>query len=172
MLRHLAVAAALAIVMDTTARATVISGTRSFEVDAWLLPTIPLPPVIGSATLSFDNGASSPSVVYFYDQSLDSLLIDLSATVSTPERNSSMSHCISSSRAHRRCCDMYFSYRSQMCKSPRPPCSGGFTPAPARGADSFLDPPDQKQRRITGDRDPLTSPPLRNADVTTPPPQI
>jgi hypothetical protein len=117
MLRHLAVAAALAIVMDTTARATVISGTRSFEVDAWLLPTIPLPPVIGSTTLSFDNGASSPSVVYFYDQSLDSLLIDLSATVSTPERNSSTSLCISSSRDHRRCCDMYFSYRSQMCKS-------------------------------------------------------
>jgi hypothetical protein len=76
MLRHLVVAADLAIVIDPTARATVISGMRSLEVDAWLLPTIPLPPVISSATFSFDDGASSPSAVSFYDQSLDSLLID------------------------------------------------------------------------------------------------
>jgi hypothetical protein len=97
MLRHLAAAAALlAIVMTATAAsATVISGTWSFEVDAWILPDfphIPTPPVIGSATFSFDNstgseGISLPasdltnnfgsmSAAYAYDPGFDLLTID------------------------------------------------------------------------------------------------
>src|SRR4029077_10933186 len=42
-------------------------------------------------------------------------------------------------------------------------CSGGFTPTPVPGADSFLDPPEQPQRRITGDRETLTSMPMHSA---------
>ena len=100
MLRYLTAAAALAMIMTASAaRAAVISGTWSFEVDAWLLPFsgIPSPPVIGSATFSFDNGRSSPGDVsvltgdftsdfasplatYFYDQTLDSLAINFAGS--------------------------------------------------------------------------------------------
>ncbi len=100
MLRYLTAAAALAMLMTAgAARATVISGTWSFEVDAWLLPFsgIPSPPVIGSATFSFDNGRSSPGDIsvpagdftsnfasplasYFYDQASDSLAINFAGS--------------------------------------------------------------------------------------------
>src|SRR5271154_3885357 len=98
MLLYLTAAAALAMVITASgATAAVISGTWSFEVDAWLLPTIPSPPVIGSATFSFDNSASSPGDVsvptgdftsnfasplatYFYDQTLDSLAINFAGS--------------------------------------------------------------------------------------------
>jgi hypothetical protein len=95
MLRLLTVAAALAkIMVATAARATVISGTWSFEVDAWPLSASllnpPTPPVIGSATFSFDTGESSasdvpvpagdftsnfgsPLATYSYNQTSDSL---------------------------------------------------------------------------------------------------
>jgi hypothetical protein len=96
MLRHATAAATLAIVMTaTTARATVISGTWSFEVDAWAVPFpfIPPPPVIGSATFSFDNSTTSPTGIplpnsdftsnfgatlasYFYDPAFDTLKIN------------------------------------------------------------------------------------------------
>jgi PEP-CTERM motif len=101
MLRYLT-AAALAMVMTaTTARATVVSGTWSFEVDAWPIIASPFdpppPPVIGSATFSFDSGTTSPGDVlvpagdftsnfasplatYFYDQTLDSLAINFAGS--------------------------------------------------------------------------------------------
>jgi PEP-CTERM motif len=97
MLRHLTTAAALAMVMTATAaRATIVSGTWSFEVDAWPLSASlfnpPTPPVIGSATFSFDNSTTSEGIpapasdfpnnfgsdlaAYSYDPGFDSLTID------------------------------------------------------------------------------------------------
>jgi hypothetical protein len=99
MLRHLIAAAALTLVMNATAaRATVISGTWSFEVDAWAVPFpgIPSTPATGSATFSFDNGISSdniplpagdftsnfssPSATYSYNQISDSLELNFAGS--------------------------------------------------------------------------------------------
>jgi hypothetical protein len=100
MLRYLTAAAALAILVTApAARAAVISGTWSFEVDAWAVPVsgIPSPPVTGSATFSFDSSASSTSDVplpasdftsnfpsplasYFYDHTSDSLTINFAGS--------------------------------------------------------------------------------------------
>jgi PEP-CTERM motif len=101
MLRHLTVAAALAtIIAAAAARAAVISGTWSFEVDAWPIfasPFNPPAPVTGSATFSFDNGESSasdvpvpggdftgnfgsPSATYSYNQSSDSLVLNFAGS--------------------------------------------------------------------------------------------
>ena len=100
MRRHLIAAAALALIMNATAAsASVISGTWSFEVDAWAVPFpgIPSPPVTGSATFSFDNGASSddillpahvftsnfgsPLATYSYSQTSDSLQLNFSGSI-------------------------------------------------------------------------------------------
>jgi hypothetical protein len=97
MFRYVTAAAVLAMVLTATAaRATVISGTWSFEVDAWPMfapSSVPPTPVTGSATFSFDNSTNSPTnilvpagdftsnfgsplAVYFYNQGLDSLLVE------------------------------------------------------------------------------------------------
>jgi hypothetical protein len=100
MRRHLIAAAALTLIMNATAAsASVISGTWSFEVDAWAVPFpgIPSPPVTGSATFSFDNGASSddillpahvftsnfgsPLATYSYSQTSDSLQLNFSGSI-------------------------------------------------------------------------------------------
>jgi PEP-CTERM motif len=95
--RYVTAAAVLGMVMTATgARATVILGTWSFEVDAWAVPNPfnPPPPVIVSATFSFDNGvppfnnplpaggfiANIPLTpgAYDYSQTFDSLVIGVS----------------------------------------------------------------------------------------------
>jgi hypothetical protein len=99
MRRHLIAAAALTLIMNATAtNASVISGKWSFEVDAWAVPFpgIPSPPVTGSATFSFDNGASSddiplpahdftsnfgsPLATYSYSQTSDTLELNFSGS--------------------------------------------------------------------------------------------
>jgi hypothetical protein len=132
MLRYVTAAAFVMFMIATGARAAVISGTWSFEVDEWPLlnPVVPFPPppVTGSATFSFDTSRNSEDIPlpandshsnivltaasYDYNQTFDSLIINFAGQGFTiqPEFVDVSTHFFSS-QAYRRFCNRYSSSR-------------------------------------------------------------